>query len=99
MLSIAKCRNGGYYLDLATEDYYLEGGEPPGLWYGKGATLVGLKGKVEREPFLKIWDGYGPDDTPLVKNAGQNKPYIHQDGSVRWKQRAWDFTFSGPAFV
>ena len=74
-----KCQNSGYFLDLAVEDYYLTGGEPPGLWHGEGATRVGLTGKVEREPFEKIWDGFGPDGTPLRKNAGRNTPYIRAD--------------------
>ena len=85
---IVKCQDGGYFLDLAQEDYYLTdgltGGEPPGLWHGEGASLLGLKGKVEREPFEKIWDGFGPDGTPLRKNAGRNTPYIRADGKEFW---------------
>ncbi len=89
-----KCRDGGYFLDLAQEDYYLRGGEPPGLWYGDGASLIGLTGKVDRETFLKLWNGYGPDgSTPLRANAGRNTPYIRADGKEFWPQRAWDLGF------
>jgi hypothetical protein len=39
MLSIGKMTMGqqDYYATLAREDYYLEGGEPPGRWLGRGA--------------------------------------------------------------
>ena len=96
---VALCRDGGYYLDLAQEDYYLKGGEPPGLWYGEGAARVGLKGKVEREPFLKIWDGFGPDGTALRKSAGRDTLYIRADGKEFRPRHAYDLTFSAPKSV
>ena len=39
MLSIGAMGSGqeSYYLALATEDYYLAGGEPLGVWLGRGA--------------------------------------------------------------
>ena len=38
MLSIGAMSGGQeqYYARLAREDYYLEGGEPPGIWMGEG---------------------------------------------------------------
>lgn len=62
--------HGEYYLNLATEDYYLRGGEPPGYWAGEGATLLGLTGQVAPEDFRQIDQGYGRDGSPLVQNAG-----------------------------
>lgn len=43
MLSIGAMAAGQdkYYLRLATEDYYLAGGEPPGRWWGRGAEHLG----------------------------------------------------------
>ena len=36
-----------YYLDQVGVDYYLTaGGEPPGIWAGKGAEALGLSGQV-----------------------------------------------------
>jgi len=36
-----------YYLDQVGVDYYLTaGGEPPGIWAGKGAETLGLSGQV-----------------------------------------------------
>lgn len=45
MLSIHSMGQGasGYYLSLAREDYYLEGGEPPGSWWGMLAGEVGAE--------------------------------------------------------
>ena len=40
MLSIGQLSKGSerYYTELAREDYYLSGGEPPGKWHGQGAV-------------------------------------------------------------
>src|SRR5271154_2033140 len=36
-----------YYLDQVGVDYYLTaGGEPPGIWAGRGAEALGLSGQV-----------------------------------------------------
>ena len=48
MLSIGAMGSGReeYYLNLAREDYYVAGGEPPGRWLGQGAEALGLMGMV-----------------------------------------------------
>ena len=48
MLSIDKIslKNINYYLELAREDYYLNGGEPPGQWHGKALRARLLIGFV-----------------------------------------------------
>ena len=80
---------GNYYLDLAREDYYLEGGEPLGEWHGRGAKELGLSGTVEREQLSSLLDGYHPKTKgELVKNAGAEN-----------RQSAWDLTFSAPKSV
>ena len=79
---------GRYYLELAREDYYLEGGEPPGLWWGKGAEALGLSGKVERRQLERLLLGEAPDGRPLVQNAGNRR-----------RQPGWDLTFSAPKTV
>lgn len=90
MLSIAAMAKGQgrYYLDLAREDYYLQGGEPPGRWMGSGAELLGLSGIVEKADLQNLLSGFAPDGRPLVQNAGHDK---HQPG--------WDLTFSAPKSV
>lgn len=78
---------GSYYAGLAQEDYYLEGGEPPGLWMGEGAKKLGLSGTVEKQTFLELFDGF-QDGEKLVQNAGKEN---HRPG--------WDLTFSAPKTV
>ena len=93
MLSISKpmhgAGQGNYYLGLAREDYYLSGGEPPGLWHGEGASRLGLSGVVEPEKFRNLLNGFSPDRLhPLAQNAGRND-----------RQSGWDLTFSAPKSV
>ena len=59
MLSIGKMTVGQekYYLNLAQEDYYLEGGEPEGHWLGSGAGELGLRGVVEAEELSSLFRG------------------------------------------
>jgi len=90
MLSIGAMGNGqgSYYVDLAAEDYYLKGGEPPGQWIGEGAALLGLSGQVEPKQFLKLFQGFDAGGKPLVQNAGATN-----------RQPGWDLTFSAPKSV
>lgn len=89
MLSIAKLKDASYYLDLAREDYYLEGGEPPGIWLGRGAKLLDLEGQVGKGELRHLFEGFSPDGkTNLVQNAGAKN-----------RQAAWDLTFSAPKSV
>ena len=93
MLSIHAISNSKqsreYLINLAQEDYYLDGGEPPGQWYGTAAAHFGLAGQVERDPFLRLLEGYSPDgQNKLVRNAGDAKRTI-----------GFDCTFSAPKSV
>ena len=55
MLSIASGHDVGYLTGAVgggRENYYsgaVAAGEPPGLWYGAGAELLGLRGEVDAE--------------------------------------------------
>jgi conjugative relaxase-like TrwC/TraI family protein len=82
MLSVNKINNLNYYEDLAKEDYYLSGGEPPGKWAGLGASMLGLRGQVKPDAYHKIYQGFAPDGTPLCERAGEQ----HRHG--------WDFCFA-----
>jgi len=91
MLSIGAMAPGQaeYYLNLAREDYYLEGGEPPGLWVGAGAAKLALDGHVKREQLERLLRGHDPrSDTPVVQIQQGRR---HQPG--------WDLTFSAPKSV
>lgn len=89
MLSIDKMSSGqqGYYTQLAREDYYLEGGEPPGQWRGQGAEALSLFGEVSPELLSELFQGR-LDGEALVQNAGSPK-----------RTPGWDLTFSAPKSV
>lgn len=80
--------DGKYFTDLARDEYYTKGGEPPGRWLGSGAEHFALGGKkVRREALKSVLRGFSPLDheTKLVQNAG--KPN---------RQQGVEFTFSAP---
>jgi conjugative relaxase-like TrwC/TraI family protein len=74
MLSISPLAGGGqgYYLQLANINYYLEGGEPEGRWFGRGCAEFGLSGTVEREHLERLCNGFHHEEPgrKLVQNAG-----------------------------
>lgn len=91
MLSIGAMGHGqgNYYTEIAREDYYHAGGEPPGVWNGLGAEDLGLRGQVDKETLHRLLEGHSPDGlTALIQNAGEKS---HQPG--------WDLTFSAPKSV
>ena len=88
MLTVSPIKNIKYYSDLAKEDYYLDNAEPNGIWLGKGARLLGLKGIVETEQYINIMQGHTPDKKyQLCQKSNKN----HRHG--------WDLTFSAPKSV
>lgn len=94
MLSIGSMSGGqaGYYLGLAREDYYLQGGEPPGQWHGIGAERLGLSGQVEADHLYNLFDGFSPDGSrPLVQFQNHDGKAGHRPG--------WDLTFSAPKSI
>jgi conjugative relaxase-like TrwC/TraI family protein len=88
MLTISPIRNIKYYSDLAKEDYYLDGGEPNGIWAGKASKLLDLTGDVETESYINVMHGFTPNaEFKLCQNAGNNRRY------------GWDLTYSAPKSV
>lgn len=86
---IAGTGQGEYYLNLAREDYYTNGGERPGRWWGKSASALDLNGEVNAARLKNLMYGFAPDGKrPLVQNAGALD-----------RQSAWDLTFSAPKSV
>lgn len=95
MLSISPLGKAGaaggvsnYYENLAREDYYENGGEPPGRWMGRLADDMGLVGNVKDGQLKAIFEGFHPETgEQLAKNAGEE----HKAG--------WDLAFSAPKSV
>lgn len=87
MLSISPINNLDYYGDLASEDYYLAGGEPPGKWSGLGCMLLKINAEVETDNFRSVFRGFAPNGIKLCESAGED----HRAG--------WDLTFSAPKSV
>lgn len=92
MLSSCGIKAGGgadkYYEGLAKEDYYNDGGEPPGRWVGKQAEVLGLSGNVAKGDLTAIMQGFHPaTGEALTKRVGD----AHKPGE--------DLTFSAPKSV
>jgi conjugative relaxase-like TrwC/TraI family protein len=94
MLSIGAMSGGqaGYYLSLSREDYYLEGGEPRGKWFGSAVESLGLPEFVEPSHLYNLFDGLDPEGhRPLVQMQRHAGKQEHRPG--------WDLTFSAPKAV
>lgn len=69
-------------------DYYLDPDEPPGRWWGRGRTALGLEGTVAGDELRSVLDAHHPTTgTRLGRRFG--------DSSAR----GFDATFSAPKSV
>jgi len=50
---------GQYYVEKLPA-YYLDAGEPRGMWHGVGAEKLGLEGAVQNDAFLALLAGADP---------------------------------------
>ncbi len=55
-----KGAGAGRYCTEHLPSYYLDGDEPPGRWWGRGARLLGVDGDVEAGAFLAVMAGQDP---------------------------------------
>lgn len=86
-LGAAGAGAGDYYTSLARDDYYTQGGEPPGQWCGEAAEQLRLAGAVSERDFKNLLHGRDSGGAALVKGAGEK----HSAG--------WDLTLSAPKSV
>jgi len=78
---------GRYYTERLPT-YYLNGVEPPGRWWGRGADHLALQGEVDSDAFLAVMAGRDPvTGWDLGRRCGED--------SVR----GYDATFSAPKSV
>jgi conjugative relaxase-like TrwC/TraI family protein len=75
---------GRYYVE-GQLDYYVDRGEPPGVWRGAGAERLGMRGDVDESDFLDVMAGRDPDGGALLGTA-------HTARTVR----GFDLTCSAP---
>lgn len=79
---------GAYYTE-ELGGYYLDGGEPDGQWWGRGAeTDFGLAGAVDADAFLELMAGHDP-------RSGAQLGRVYGERSAR----GYDITFSAPKSV
>jgi conjugative relaxase-like TrwC/TraI family protein len=79
---------GAYYVE-ALPNYYLDSGEPRGVWLGDGASLLGLADDVADEQFLALMAGMDPQRPDRALGRA------YDDTSVR----GFDVTCSAPKSV
>ena len=70
---------GRYYTEHLPS-YYLNGDEPPGRWWGRGADRLGLHGEMDSDAFLAVMAGHDPA-------TGRDLRRRFGEGSVRGLRR------------
>lgn len=90
MLSFSQVKSAGSAGNYYTEkDNYYVTGSMEERWQGKGAEVLGLEGKVDKQVFTELLQGKLPDGSDLTRmQDGVNK---HRPG--------YDLTFSAPKSV
>jgi conjugative relaxase-like TrwC/TraI family protein len=83
-----KGSGAGRYYTEHLPSYYLDGDEPPGRWWGRGADRLGLHGEMDADGFLAVMAGLDPV-------TGRDLGRRFGEGSVR----GYDATFSAPKSV
>jgi len=73
---------------MVRSDYYSEGQEIAGLWGGRAADKLGLKGQVDQESYFALCDNLDP-------KTGEKLTPRQKDN----RRAGYDFTFSAPKSV
>jgi conjugative relaxase-like TrwC/TraI family protein len=79
---------GAYYVE-ALPNYYLDSGEPRGVWLGAGAGMLRLAGEVDERHFLSLMAGMDP------RRPDRQLGRAYDESSVR----GFDVTCSAPKSV
>ncbi len=101
MLTIRAMSDGKGYSSrhLEHSDYYAEGERVTGVWQGRGAELLGLRGTVMTEEFEALRQGLDPGTNEFlrVRRSAERKAV---DGTKLAQGRSlYDFTISAPKSV
>jgi conjugative relaxase-like TrwC/TraI family protein len=101
MLTIRAMSDGKGYSSrhLEHSDYYAEGERVTGVWQGRGADLLGLRGPVKTDEFEALRQGLDPRTSEFLRvrrSADRNAV----DGTKLAQGRSlYDFTLSAPKSV
>jgi hypothetical protein len=71
--------NAGVYYTEQLPSYYLDAGEPRGVWFGDAAASLGLRGVVDDAAFVHVIGGLDPTGVFVLGRR-------HGDESVRGQQ-------------
>ena len=91
MLRITKLADAEYLIAqvaMGIDDYYVGGGEAPGVWQGGLAAELGLAGVVEADALRSLLLGRDPTTDTLLVTGGRRRTVT-----------AFDVTFSAPKSV
>jgi len=84
---------------LQQSDYYDQNRTVRGLWHGRGAELLGLKGEVTAEDFEAVRQGLDPQTGEFLRQR-HGADRIASNGEEQSKARSlYDMTFSAPKSV
>ena len=88
---------------LSVGEYYSEGQQVPGQWYGKGAEELGLFGVTQSEQFLRLCENLHPQTGErLTLRQKTTRTEVGADGVEHEhanRRVFYDFTFSPPKSV
>jgi conjugative relaxase-like TrwC/TraI family protein len=85
---VVTVRAGSYYVEHLP-NYYLEPGEPPGVWFGNGAAALGLGDVFDPAAFVAVMAGAHPYDPDRALGGMYNEKSV----------RGFDVTCSAPKSV
>ena len=80
-------------------EYYSEGGEIRGQWFGELATRYGLEGDVNEEAYTRLAHGRHPITNEVLVAAVKATPYVNEHGRTVTPEEhiaAHDIIFSPP---
>src|SRR5947208_10627273 len=84
---------------LEQSDYYDQNRTVRGLWNGRGAELLGLKGEVTSEEFEAVRQGFDPQTGEFLRQR-HSADRMASNGAEQSKARSlYDMTFSAPKSV
>jgi conjugative relaxase-like TrwC/TraI family protein len=87
--SLSSERAKRYFCEsLSRDDYYIDGQEVAGEWFGKGAEQLGLSGKVDQQSYFSLCDNLNPE------TGEQLTPRLKEN-----RRPMYDWTFSAPKAV